>query len=110
VTTAPVGPWDRNGEDIFGSSSKSPTYKRIDRSEAEKVRDILLQKYPDVMKRDNIGENGGTLAGRMLEIYSDREMCNNCEVVLPKVALELGNPAVTFIDKLGRRFTMRDGN
>ena len=84
VTTAPVGPWDRNGEDIFGSSSKSPTYKRIDRSEAEKVRDILLQKYPDVMKRDNIGENGGTLAGRMLEIYSDREMCNNCEVVLPK--------------------------
>jgi hypothetical protein len=54
-------------------------------------------------------ENGGTLAGRMLEVYSDRELCNNCKIVLPKVGLELGNPTVTFIDDAGRRLTMRDG-
>jgi hypothetical protein len=54
-------------------------------------------------------ESGGTLVGRMLEIYRDREIWNNCKVVLPKVALELGNPAVTVIDGLGRRFPMRDG-
>ena len=48
-------------------------------------------------------------AARTLEIYSDREICNNCKVVLPKVALELGNPVVTFIDKWGRRFPMLDG-
>jgi hypothetical protein len=123
--------WTRlDGKDIFGSNSKSPTYTNVDRAAAEAMRRTLLAKYPDVMKAKKIGqmpndavfhaettillraarENGGTLAGRMLEIYSDREMCNNCEVVLPKVALELGNPAVTFIDKLGRRFTMRDGN
>jgi hypothetical protein len=45
----------------------------------------------------------------MLEVYSDRELCNNCKIVLPKVGLELGNPTVTFIDDAGRRLTMRDG-
>ena len=123
--------WTRlDGKDIFGSNSDSPTYKNVDRAAAEAMRRTLLAKYPDVMKTEKIGqmpnnavfhaettillraarENGGTLAGRTLEIYSDREICNHCEVVLPKVGLELGNPSVTFIDKLGRRFTMRDGN
>jgi hypothetical protein len=54
-------------------------------------------------------ENGGALAGRTLEIYVDGEVCNNCEIVLPKVAFELGNPTVTVIDNVGRTLTMRDG-
>jgi hypothetical protein len=118
-----------DGKDIFGSNSESPTYTNVDRVDAEVMRGTLLAKYPDVMNTKKIGqmpnnavfhaettillraarEVGGTLAGRTLEIYSDREICNNCEAVLPKVALELGNPAVTFIDKWGRRFAMRDG-
>jgi hypothetical protein len=101
----------------------------IDSKEAEKVRDILLQKYPDVMKRDNIGEkpndalfhaeanvllraareNGGTLAGQTLEVFADRGMCDSCGKVLPYIGLELGNPSVTFIDPAGRRLTMRNG-
>jgi hypothetical protein len=117
-------------KDIFGSNSDSPTYTRVDRIAAETMRDVLLRKYPNVMATDNIGqmpnsavfhaettillraarENGGTLAGRTLTVYSDRKLCNNCEVVLPKVGLELGNPTVTFIDRTGRTFTMHDGH
>ena len=118
-----------NGKDIFGSNSRSPTYKRIDSKEAERVRDILIQNYPDVMKRDTIGEkpndavfhaeanvllraareNGGTLAGQTLEVFVDSGMCDSCTKVLPYIGLELGNPSVTFIDPAGRRLTMRDG-
>lgn len=36
-------------------------------------------------------------------------MCRHCEIVLPKVGLELGNPEVTFIDPFGNVKTMRDG-
>lgn len=54
-------------------------------------------------------ENGGSLAGRTLEVFADGKMCNNCELVLPKVGLELGNPTVTFIGPNGAARTMRDG-
>jgi hypothetical protein len=122
--------WIRlDGKDIFGSNSDSPTYSRIDRVAAEAMRGGLLEKYPEVMNSDNIGrmpnnaifhaettallraarENGGTLAGRTMEVYVDDIVCNNCELVLPKVGLELGNPTVTFIDRTGRTLTMRDG-
>ena len=97
--------WTRlDGKDIFGSNSESPTYTRVDRVTAEAMRNTLLTRYPQLMKTENIGqmpnntlfhaettvllraarENGGTLAGRMLEVYSDRELCNNCKIVLPK--------------------------
>jgi hypothetical protein len=118
-----------NGKDIFGSNSNSPTYKRIDREEAERARDILIQKYPDVMKRDNIGEkpndalfhaetnillraareNGGALAGQSLEVFVDSSMCYSCKKILPCLGLELGNPSVIFIDPAGTRVTMQDG-
>jgi hypothetical protein len=122
--------WIRlDGKDIFGSNSDSPTYSRIDRAAAEAMRGTLLEKHPEVMNSDNIGrmpnnalfhaettvllraarENGGTLAGRTMEVYVDDIVCNNCELVLPKVGLELGNPTVTFIDRTGRTLTMRDG-
>src|SRR5262245_28103767 len=122
--------WTRfDGKDIFGSNSKSPTYTGVDRAAAEAMRVRLLANYPDLMNADNIGqmpsnavfhaettillraarENGGTLAGRTLEIFVDDTVCNNCRPVLPKVGLELGNPTVTFIDDLGRKLTMSDG-
>ena len=93
------------------------------------MRSILLQKYPELSDAENIGrmplnalfhaettillraarENGGTLAGLAFEVVSDSEVCNNCEIILPKIGLELGNPTVTFIDRTGRTLTMRDG-
>jgi hypothetical protein len=118
-----------NGSNIFGSNSSSPTYSRADRVEAERFRDILIDKYSGVMKSDKVGEkpndamfhaeatallraarkNGGTLAGQTLEVFADRPMCASCRKVLPKLGLELGNPTVTFIDHAGLGLTMRDG-
>jgi hypothetical protein len=43
---------------------------------------------------------------------SARRMANSaksCESMLPKVALQLGNPTITFTDRTGRRLTVRDG-
>jgi hypothetical protein len=54
-------------------------------------------------------QHGGSLAGRTLEVFGDRALCNNCKKVLPYVGLELGNPTVTFIEPDGTRWTMRDG-
>jgi hypothetical protein len=93
------------------------------------MRRVLIQKYPDVMKTDNIGqkpndalfhaeatvllraarENGGTLAGQTLEVFADGAMCDSCKKVLPKLGFELGNPTVTFVDDAGQRLTMRNG-
>jgi hypothetical protein len=88
-----------------------------------------VKKYPEMAKSDNIGKmpinaifhaettallraaraNGGTLAGRTLEVFVDGLVCNNCADVLPKVGLELGNPTVTFIERTGKSLTMRNG-
>src|SRR5712691_3852157 len=88
-----------------------------------------FRNYPDMMDDDNIGqrpndalfhaettvllraarENGGTLAGRSLEVHSDRPMCYGCERLLPYLGLELGNPTVTFVDPAGQSLTMRNG-
>jgi hypothetical protein len=54
-------------------------------------------------------ENDGTLAGRTLEVFGDRKLCNNCEEILPFVVRQLGNPTVTFYDRFGRVGTIRDG-
>lgn len=55
-------------------------------------------------------ENGGSLAGLTFDMFVSRRMCPSCLVVLPLLGLELGNPAVTFVDPAGRRRTMRDGH
>lgn len=52
---------------------------------------------------------GGTLAGRSLEVLTDRPMCPSCDKLLPLVGLELENPTVTFIGPNGVVKTMRDG-
>ena len=119
---------DIDGKKIFGSNSKSPTYTSADRAAAEKLRASLVEKYPDVFARSHVGQmpndalfhaettvllraarqNGGTLAGQTLTVFSDSKLCNRCEDVLPYVGLELGNPTVTFIGP-DRSIMMRDG-
>jgi hypothetical protein len=53
--------------------------------------------------------NGGTLIGQTIEVHVDREMCNSCKLVLPKLGMELGDPRVTFVDRSGARRTMQNG-
>jgi hypothetical protein len=118
-----------DGENIFGSNSSSPTFRTKDRIAGERLRAILLEKYPDRMNLENVGRipnnalfhaetnvllraaraKGGTLAGRSLEVFTDRPMCPSCDKLLPLVGLELGNPTVTFIGPNGVVKTMRDG-
>jgi hypothetical protein len=118
-----------DGQPVFGINSRAPAYTDADRAAAMKMRDTLLEKYPDVMHTENVGwmpndalfhaeattllraaaANGGTLRGRTIEIRVDREMCDRCEVVLPIIGLELGNPTITMVDPMGPRGTIRDG-
>lgn len=118
-----------DGKDIFGSNSNSPTYTSDDEAAALRLRNVLVEKYPDTFPDDHLGrmpndalfhaettvllraarQNGGTLAGRTLTVHVDGQLCNNCEAVLPYVGLELGNPTVTFVDPNGSTKTMRDG-
>jgi hypothetical protein len=101
-----------DGVEIFGSNSTSPTYTSRDRAAALQLRAKLIEKYPDVMDSDEAGRrpndalfhaettallraaraNGGTLAGRTLEVHSDRALCPSCSEVLPLVGVELGDP------------------
>lgn len=119
-----------DGETIFGSSGQSPTFTGADRRDAERMRAILVEKYPDVMSTGNIGQFpndalfhaeanvlmraarrfDGSLAGRELEVHVDRTMCLSCREVLPLLSRELGSPTVTFIDRDGFAMTMRNGN
>jgi hypothetical protein len=45
-----------DGEDIFGSNSTLPMYTKVDYDEAVRLRDAMIEKYPDLLKQDNIGE------------------------------------------------------
>ncbi len=121
-----------DGREFYGANSGSSAYTPDDDAAARRMRSRMLTNYPDVMSSANIGEmpnnvlfhaeatvllraankNGGTLAGKTVEVIVDREMCNNCQLskVLPKLGLELGNPTVTFVDKVGTVKTMRNGN
>ncbi|MDJ0514332.1 MAG: hypothetical protein QNJ62_12905 [Methyloceanibacter sp.] len=104
---------------FFGVNSKEGTnYTRRDDYQAKKMRGVLLEKHPEVMNADNIGQmpnnalfhaeaiclfraargNGGTLEGKRIQVTVDREMCKSCKEVLPLVGLELGNPTVIFRD------------
>jgi hypothetical protein len=115
-------------KDIFGSNSTSATYTDADFKAATEMRDKLVAKYPIVMSAENVGytpgnalfhaetnvllraseANGGTLAGRSLDIYVDRKICQNCETMVPLVGLELGNPTLTYVDP-DRIFSIANG-
>jgi hypothetical protein len=116
-----------DGRTFFGSNSRLPLYTSRDRAEADAMREILLRKYPDLVRHSDTeipmdalyhaetnvllraAREHGSLAGRTLEVVTDRPMCNSCPEILPKVGLELGNPTVIFIDRFGKVRTMRDG-
>jgi len=119
-----------DGKLYFGINSGAPGYATIDQREAENWRRTLVDRYPNELRTRNIGsvpndsfyhaesnvlmraarENNGTLAGRVIDVHTDREICGpSCMKVLPKLGLELGNPRVTFIGPSGTRRTMKDG-
>jgi hypothetical protein len=110
----------------FGVNSKAPGYEDRD---WDFMRDNLVAAYPDLARR-NPGEipndslfhaestillraareQGGTLADRTIEVHVDRIPCMSCELVLPRLGVELGNPRVTYVEKdTGLRSTMQDG-
>jgi hypothetical protein len=118
-----------NGEEIFGVNSKSRAYKSEDRIAARRLRATLIEKYPGVMRIQNIGQrpndvvfhgeatallrakekNGGTLAGQDLTVFVDWALCDSCLEVLPYIVRELGNPTVTFVPAIGEPRTIRNG-
>jgi hypothetical protein len=118
-----------NGQEVWGVNSDSWGFRSGDDSRARQLRSLLMDKYPTVMKLENIGEhpndalfhaettvllraankNGGTLAGLTLEVFVEKAPCPNCMKVLPYIGLELGNPTVTFVPRNGERMTMRNG-
>lgn len=118
-----------DGRQIYGSNPDLGEWRSADRNEANRLRAIVLRRHPELGDPDNVGrtplnafyhaetnvllraarQHGGTLAGRTLEVFGDRELCNNCKKILPYVGLELGNPTVTFVEPDGTPWTMRDG-
>lgn len=117
------------GEPVFGVNSRSPAYTAADERAAHLARDILIRGHPKVMATENVGRipndalyhaestlllraarlDGGTLAGRVLEVTVDRPLCASCNRVLPYLGLHLGNPTATFVGPGGVRQTIRDG-
>ena len=117
------------GQKVFGINSDAPGFTSGDREAANVMRDTLIEKYPDKMNTEHPGRfpnnavyhaettallragklNGGSLAGQTLEVNVDRPVCKDCNVVLPLVGLELGNPTVIFRDPKGVTTTIRDG-
>jgi hypothetical protein len=119
-----------NGSLYFGTNSGAPTYTDADGRAATRMRDSLIEKYPDIMERRNVGgypnnalyhaestillraasNSGGTLEGWSIEVHVDRITCPQCEEVLPYLGVELGNPLVTFVERdSGRKSTMWNG-
>lgn len=126
--TVAVGKID--GQVYFGVNSRAPGYSDVDWNRATATRDYLADKYPDTMKRENMGwapnealfyaestillraasDNGGSLANRSIEIHVDRRVCDSCGEVLTKLGLELGDPYVVYVERgTGARNAMWNG-
>ncbi|HEX5422781.1 MAG TPA: hypothetical protein VFW94_04480 [Candidatus Acidoferrales bacterium] len=115
---------DIDGKFYFGTNSGAPPYTHQDDISARQMRANLVSKYPTVMDTENLGrtpndalfhaeatlllraarENGGTLAGKSIEIHTDREVCESCQTVLPYLAKELGSPTVMIVDPSDQKF------
>jgi hypothetical protein len=118
-----------NGQEVWGVNSESSGYTSADDAAARRMRSSLMKSYQGLMNVDNIGQhpndalfhaettallraakkNGGTLAGLTLEVFVEKAPCPSCGKLLPYVGLELGNPTVTFVPRIGERVTMRNG-
>jgi hypothetical protein len=119
-----------NGREVCGSNSRFvDAYSDEDRARARRLRQDLITKYPYIMKVRNVGlkpnvavyhaettvllrakhENGGSLAGQTMGVFVEDTPCSSCQMILPYVGLEVGNPTVTFISRTGWKRTMRNG-
>lgn len=118
-----------DGRPVIGVSSRSPGYTDADDAAARDMRDQLIRAFPNEMATANLGHmpnnalfhaeanallraaepHNGNLAGRALDIWVDRELCPNCNTVLPLIGMRLGNPTVRFIDPLGDVSIMKHG-
>ncbi len=94
-----------DGEPVFGVNGNSPGYTVSDEMAARALRGRLSELYPNVMSTHHLGRfpndalfhaeanaliraanmNGGSLAGRSIEMRVDRELCFRCERVLPLI-------------------------
>jgi hypothetical protein len=117
-----------DGRPVFGIYSEAMTYTTADRVAAQRYVDVMVDKYPEAMSVENLGgipnnslyhaestillraarENGGTLAGRKLEVHVDRRLCYSCRLTLPNLGTEIGNPIVTFVTP-SEIFVMQNG-
>jgi hypothetical protein len=105
-----------DGHLYFGVNSSAPGYNSADENRAMTMRDVLFARYPE-LNRGNTGwipndalfhaestiliraaNDRGDLANRSVEVQVDREVCHRCEIILPKIGLELGNPYVIFVE------------
>jgi hypothetical protein len=111
------------------NSGATGEYTFRDLLDATRLRTSLIEKYPHIMNTENIGQfpnasvfhaevtcllraargHGGSLTGKTVEMHVDRAMCGSCEVLLPYVGLELGNPTIITTDDDGVVTTIRDG-
>lgn len=118
-----------DGQPVIGVNSDAPGYTMSDELTARNMRARLIEHYPDIMATGNVGWRpndalfhaeanallrvaelqGGSLAGRTIEMHVDRWLCFSCETVLPYVGLQVGNPTVRIIDGRGETWIMRDG-
>jgi hypothetical protein len=118
-----------DGIPYIGVNSNALTYSSPDIRAAERLRGDLIASGQAPMNTEHLGQlpnnavfhaeatcllraaraNGGTLAGKTVEVHVDREMCWSCETILPFIGLELGNPEVTFIDPTGYVRRMYNG-
>jgi hypothetical protein len=98
-----------DGRDIHGTSSDYGDWTAIDDAETRRLRAIVVRKFPHQATGRALGqypldalyhaetnlllraarENGGSLAGRTLEVFVDGNTCNKCRMVLGHVAQEL---------------------
>ena len=110
-------------------NSDASAYTDGDRADANALRDVLIEKYPEDMATGNIGhkpndalyhaetnlllraakQNGGSLAGQTFEVHVDRKLCESCKVVLPLASSEIGSPTVKFIEPSGKINFLRNG-
>jgi hypothetical protein len=118
-----------DGQAVFGVNSDAPGYTVRDEAMARDMRARLIERYPDIMATGNIGHkpnnalfhaeanallraaepHGGSLSGRTIELRVDRDLCPSCDLVLPYLGTQIGNPTVRIIDGTGALWVMRDG-
>ena len=118
-----------NGRLVYGVNSTARGYTSYDRAAADAMREQLLRKQPRLLNTDNTGRKpndaiyhaeanvllrmaralGGSLRGQKITIHVDRDFCQSCDKVFPKIALELGDPEVTIVDPSGIYGTTQGG-